>query len=59
MLEFLCAIPEEIGWVIVGAVGMITFQLLCVLVWQIALEPLVCSIKKRWAIRKETREVAN
>jgi hypothetical protein len=59
MLEFLCAIPEEIGWVIVGAVGMITFQLLCVLVWQIALEPLVCSIKKWWAIRKEMREVAN
>lgn len=59
MLEFLCAIPEEIGWVIVGAVGMITFQLLCVLVWQIALEPLVYSIKKRWAIRKEMKEVAN
>jgi hypothetical protein len=24
MLEVLCAIPEEIGWVIVGAVGMLT-----------------------------------
>lgn len=58
MLEFLCAIPEEIGWVIVGAVGMITFQLLCVLVWQIALEPLVYSIKEWWAIRKEMKEVA-
>jgi hypothetical protein len=24
MLEMLCAIPENIGWVIVGAVGMLT-----------------------------------
>ena len=58
MLEFLCAIPEEIGWVIVGAVGMITFQLFCVLAWQIALEPLVYSIKEWWTTRKEMREVA-
>ena len=25
MLEFICSIPEEIGWVIVGATGMFTF----------------------------------
>ena len=24
MLEFICSIPEEIGWVIVGATGMFT-----------------------------------
>lgn len=24
MLEMLCAIPENIGWVIVGAMGMLT-----------------------------------
>lgn len=24
MLEIICAIPENIGWIIVGAVGMLT-----------------------------------
>lgn len=55
MLEFLCAIPEEIGWVIVGAVGMIAVQLFCKLVWEIAIEPLVCSIKEWWKNRQENK----
>lgn len=51
----LCAIPEEIGWVLVGAMGMLAFQMLCLLVWQLAIQPLVCSIRYWWAIRKERR----
>lgn len=29
MLEFICSIPEHIGWVMVGAVGMLAFIMLC------------------------------
>ena len=53
MLEMLCAIPEEIGWVIVGAMGMLAFQMLCLLVWQLAIEPLVYLVKDWRAARKE------
>jgi hypothetical protein len=55
MLEMLCAIPEEIGWVIVGAMGMITVQLFCKLMWEVVIEPIVCSIKKWWKNRQESK----
>lgn len=57
MLEFLCSIPDEIGWALVGAVAMLTFQMFCLLMWQVAIQPLVCSIKEWWAFRKEMKEV--
>ena len=51
----LCAIPEEIGWVIVGAVGMITFQLFCKLMNELVFSPIICSIKKWWKNRQESK----
>ena len=48
MLEFLCAIPEEIGWVIVGAMGMIAVQLFCKLMWEVVITPIARSVKKWW-----------
>ena len=32
MMNLICAIPEEIGWVIVGAVGMLALEMLGLLV---------------------------
>jgi hypothetical protein len=55
MLEMLCAIPEEIGWVIVGALGMITLQVFCKLMWEVVVAPIVCSIKKWWKNRQESK----
>lgn len=55
MLEMLCAIPEEIGWVIVGAMGMITLQLFCKLMWEVAISPLVHSIKNWWENRQANK----
>ena len=55
MLEMLCAIPEEIGWVIVGAMGMVTVQLFCKLMWEVVIEPITYSIKKWWKNRQESK----
>lgn len=55
MLEMLCAIPEEIGWVIVGAVGMLTVQMFFKLMNELVFSPIVCSIKKRWENRKANK----
>lgn len=55
MLEMLCAIPEEIGWVIVGAVGMLTVQLFCKLMWEVVVAPIVCSIQEWWENRKANK----
>jgi hypothetical protein len=52
MLEMLCAIPEEIGWVIVGAMGMVTVQLFCKLMWEVVIEPITYSIKQWWKNRQ-------
>ena len=32
MMNFICSIPEEIGWVIVGAVGMLALEMFGLLV---------------------------
>lgn len=59
MLEFLCSIPDEIGWVIVGATGMFTFGFfLQALFIPIVVRPIIDSIKDWWELRKESREVA-
>lgn len=60
MLEFLCSIPEEIGWVIVGAMGMFTFGFfLQALFIPIVARPIIDSIKRRWKLRKKMKKVAN
>jgi hypothetical protein len=55
MLEMLCAIPEEIGWVIVGALGMITLQVFCKLMWEVVIEPIARSIKGWWENRQANK----
>lgn len=35
MLEFICNIPENIGWVIVGAVGMLALEMCGLLIGNI------------------------
>lgn len=55
MLEMLCAIPEEIGWVIVGAMGMITLQLFYKLMNELVFFPVYCSIKKWWKNRQDSK----
>jgi hypothetical protein len=47
MLEFICAIPEEIGWALVGSVATITAMLAYRLVSEIVVE-----VKARMAERK-------
>lgn len=42
MLELICAIPDHIGWVIVGAVGM-----LCVEMFGLLIGTVVQAIKER------------
>ena len=32
MMNWICSIPEEIGWVLVGAVGMLALEMLGLLV---------------------------
>jgi hypothetical protein len=55
MLEMLCAIPEEIGWVIVGALGMITLQVFCKLMWEVVVAPIARSIKGWWENRQANK----
>lgn len=48
MLEMICAIPENIGWILVGAVGMLALVTLAGVVKDIA-----TAIKERMATTEE------
>lgn len=48
MLEFICAIPENIGWSLVGAVGMLALVTLVGVV-----KDITTAIKERMATTEE------
>ena len=52
MLEMICKIPENIGWIMVGAVGMICLMVLSALLW-VVVEAIKERIEERnfWKVR--------